>query len=147
MIIMKKCKECGETGIFNKLSRNKDGLDTVCRDCRNKKRRAYYKLNPKKVRQQDVMQKKNFNLQRNYGITLDDYNELLDYQGGVCAICQQPETRLKHGKVISLCVEHNHKTGVVRGLTCQACNTGIGAFRDNPKLMRISADYVEAEFT
>ena len=51
-----------------------------------------------------------------YGITGDEYERLLAFQGGVCAICQRPS------KVRRLAVDHDHTTGAVRGLLCRHCN-------------------------
>lgn len=63
-------------------------------------------------------------LQR-YGITLADYQRMLTAQGGCCALCgtTQPGQNHKH-----FCVDHDHKTGRVRGLLCTACNLGIVGF-------------------
>jgi hypothetical protein len=61
----------------------------------------------------------------------------MDYQGGVCAICRQPRR-------YRLDVDHDHKTGMVRGLTCRLCNRRIlpGA-KDNPEVLRNAASYLE----
>lgn len=67
-------------------------------------------------------------LRRTYGITEADYNLLLKYQKFVCAVCKSPP------KTKSLHVDHNHVTGLVRGLLCFRCNKlVIGKFND-PKL-------------
>lgn len=67
-----------------------------------------------------------------HGITLVQYNALLDAQTGVCAICSQPSQPLSNGKVYRLSVDHCHKTNVVRGLLCNNCNSGLGYFGDDP---------------
>lgn len=74
-----------------------------------------------------------------YGITLDKYDEMLEAQGGVCAICGQP---CRTGR--ALAVDHDHTTGDVRSLLCANCNNGLGRFGDDPSLLRIAADYLEA---
>src|SRR5688500_1693885 len=56
----------------------------------------------------------------NYGITKDDYLAMLERQGGVCATCGNPPTDKP------LCVDHDHTTGVVRGLLCHRCNKALG---------------------
>lgn len=82
-------------------------------------------------------------------ISEDTYNYLMRKQKGVCVICRKPETILhrkdnvEHRFVRRLATDHCHKTGKVRGLLCGACNRGIGLFRDNPKLLRIAAKYLE----
>lgn len=59
-----------------------------------------------------------------YGIGWDEYNDMLDAQGGTCAICN-----LKYDK--KLAVDHNHTTGKNRGLLCDRCNRGIGLLQDS----------------
>ncbi|MGW5773090.1 endonuclease VII domain-containing protein [Streptomyces longwoodensis] len=73
-----------------------------------------------------------------YGLEPGEYQALLDYQGGVCAICRQPRR-------YRLDVDHDHKTGLVRGLTCRLCNRRIlpGA-KDDPEVLRNAAAYLES---
>jgi recombination endonuclease VII len=80
---------------------------------------------------------RNRRLRSNYGLSIEGYNALLAQQGGACAICRkQPEQRL--------CVDHCHVTRKVRRLLCRRCNLGIGYFRDDPRLLRLAAAYLEA---
>lgn len=79
-----------------------------------------------------------YRLRWQYGINLEDYMSLLDAQNGTCFICKSPPVNHK------LMVDHDHDTGVVRGLLCAQCNHGIGNFQDNPELIRRAATYVEA---
>lgn len=62
---------------------------------------------------------RNWNLQRRYGISAKQYDELLTAQGGACAICRKPP------KVRMLPVDHDHVTGRVRGLLCVSCNSKV----------------------
>ena len=84
-----------------------------------------------------------------FGITLKEYNRMVQSQGGVCAICGGVnDTRRRgthNGKNIatSLAVDHNHKTGKVRGLLCSTCNTSIGSFKDDPVLLKKAIHYLE----
>lgn len=64
-------------------------------------------------------------LKRKYGITPEEYQSMGEKQGWVCAICGKPETRKWRGKVTKLSVDHNHKTGKVRKLLCNSCNSLI----------------------
>lgn len=68
-----------------------------------------------------------------YGISLPEFNEMLEKQGGVCAICGKPETKpSRHtGKTRALCVDHNHQTGEVRGLLCDKCNRLLGVIESS----------------
>lgn len=70
-----------------------------------------------------------------YGLTLDEYEAMVEDQGGKCAICGvTPKTRL--------CVDHCHATGIVRGLLCRSCNTAIGLLREDTKVMGKAIQYV-----
>lgn len=66
-------------------------------------------------------------LKRHYGISLEDYNVLLEKQKGLCAICKRKEL---HQRWKCLSVDHNHKTGEVRGLLCHRCNVVLGYAND-----------------
>ena len=77
-------------------------------------------------------------LQRSYGISLKDYDALLDAQGGRCLICQTLDST-PHGR---FCVDHCHKTGKIRGLLCVRCNSGLGHFKDSPDLLLTAAKYL-----
>ena len=81
---------------------------------------------------------KNSKLKCLYGISIDEYEEMLSLQNGKCAICGNV-CRIRK----SLSVDHCHKTKVVRGLLCHACNTTIGQMKESPELLRKAADYVE----
>lgn len=73
-----------------------------------------------------------------YGITVQDFRRMLLAQGGLCAICRQPQAKHK----LILCVDHCHDTGRVRGLLCDNCNRGIGLLGDNPKTVLAAATYL-----
>ena len=77
------------------------------------------------------------NLKRKYGISLEGYSAMLARQSGVCAICLKEEVNK------SLCVDHDHKTRMLRDLLCDACNKGLGHYRDDSALMRRGADYLD----
>lgn len=72
-----------------------------------------------------------------YGLEQGEYQALFEYQGRVCAICREPRR-------YRLDVDHDHKTGLVRGLTCRLCNRRIlpGA-KDDPEVLRNAADYLD----
>lgn len=58
-------------------------------------------------------------------------------QGGVCAICEQPEPKKR------LAVDHDHTTGAVRALLCSKCNVALGLMSDDPARLRVAAHYLE----
>jgi hypothetical protein len=76
-------------------------------------------------------------LKRNYGMTLEEYEERLAAQGGRCAICRDEPTKKR------LHVDHNHQTGVIRDLLCEWCNHAIGKAREDPARLRAMAEYLE----
>jgi len=76
-----------------------------------------------------------FLLKHRYGITEQTYLEKWSSQGGGCAICGDVPAR-------RLAVDHDHKTGQIRGLLCVRCNAGIGNFNENPDLMIKAISYI-----
>lgn len=86
---------------------------------------------------------KDLYLQRTYGITLPEWEQVLAFQGGVCAIHGVPgETPPGSGKR-ALHTEHDHTTGLFRGLACFFCNAYLLRQRVTPELLRRAADYLE----
>ena len=83
-----------------------------------------------------------------YGITPDDVDTMHAYQGGLCALCNQPmgkTTADRHGKdrMKERHIDHDHETGKVRALLCGTCNLGLGTFGHSPERLRRAADYIE----
>ena len=146
----KLCPNCQEdlpTSSFNKSNR-RDGYQTYCRACHNKMQREKYKSDPmaKVKRQLRAGRRKETNptaqreaeLKRLYGITLQDYVQMFEKQGEVCAICKKKCPTRK-----SLSVDHDHQTGIVRGLLCNRCNRALGMFKDNSTLLLRAAQYIK----
>jgi len=92
--------------------------------------KQWRKENPEKV--------KNNYLRKMFGITLEDYNRMYKSQDGKCAICGKEEPYEGY----SLAVDHNHKTGNVRGLLCSKCNLGLGCFKDSETLIQKAITYL-----
>lgn len=69
---------------------------------------------------------RNIGLKRLYGITVDEFDDLLKLQGGVCGVCSGPS--MGRG---TYHVDHDHKTGKVRGLLCHKCNVALGMVQDS----------------
>lgn len=78
-------------------------------------------------------------LRRTYGITLEQYNELLSKAEGVCQLCGKNEE--ENGQ--ALAVDHNHKTGEIRGVLCRYCNHRVVGRHTDPDLLRRMAVYLE----
>lgn len=131
------CKEPKPRSDFAKNKRRKDGLQNVCRPCKQ----AWDKVNYQKVRESRKPYKRNtYDKQREYnwkanGINLTSarYREMYEEQEGKCQIC-----KLKK----KLCVDHDHKTGIVRGLICANCNRAIGLLGDDATTLQAAAEYL-----
>lgn len=77
-------------------------------------------------------------LKQRYGITIEDYEELLKHQGHVCKLCGRSAGQ--EGR--ALAVDHCHETGRVRGLLCTGCNTTLGRIEKCPHLFRRMLNYL-----
>jgi hypothetical protein len=109
----------------------------VCRAAHNMHYRNY-----RKRRGFDYV--KDSNLRQAFGITLQDYLDLKSKQGRRCAICGEHETMKHHrGVVNQLSVDHDHVTGVVRGLLCQQCNRALGLLKDSIDVLLKAAEYLK----
>ena len=87
---------------------------------------------------------RNITLLANFGLSKTDYDSMVTLQLGLCAICLRPETRLARGGDIQrLSVDHDHRIGKIRGLLCDACNLGIGHFREDHELIATAITYLK----
>ena len=117
-MMIKVCPKCDTEKSLDSFGSNrstKDGLQTYCKECVSSDR-----------------------LKDKYGITLEDYDRMLEDQGGSCAVCG---TEHPGGKG-RFHVDHNHSTGKVRGLLCHSCNVGLGALKDSPEVLLKAATYL-----
>ena len=118
---MLKCTRCKhekpETAEFFPLhSKKRNGLDSWCRDCRNEYRKEL-RVPP--------------------GLPKSEYPRAFEARAvGECVIC---------GFVGDIVIDHDHKTGLVRGPLCQHCNFGLGHFRDDPELLELAAMYLRGQ--
>ena len=141
---MKVCTMCSQTKSLSDFyadKRTRDGLTARCTTCHS---RASYEARKKSSAphaRRDYDRK--IRLKSKYGLTLEAYDEMLEAQGGVCAICLEPPGVDAWDR--SLHVDHNHKTGKVRGLLCGHCNTAIGKFRDDPQRLARAMEYLEKD--
>ncbi len=157
------CKEQKPPSEFGVVKSNWDGRRHKCKKCyweirrkwsaRNRdrirltKKREYEKNRDKYLEymRSDVRRKRHFawKLSKHFGISVEQYEEFMRRQAGCCAICLQPPDEAKgHKNKPRLHVDHDHKTGRVRGLLCNSCNAGLGYFRDDIELLLSAADYL-----
>jgi protein-arginine kinase activator protein McsA len=123
-------KPCYKCGSFKKFV-----TSAGCHKCYYTPSKEYFidwnRRNPEKIE----LYKKRGRLAR-YKLTVEQYDALHFLQGGKCSICQNP--------IINLHVDHDHKTGKVRGLLCNNCNTGLGSLRDSLEILKSAVKYLES---
>ncbi len=117
----KICKKCGKE---KPLGNFYDGRAS-CKNCIIESHEEYRKSKP--LNKSSKEQNRKQMLKSNYNLSVKEYEKLFFEQGGKCTICGTPQSELKK----NLCVDHDHKTGKVRGLLCVLCNQGLGSFKDN----------------
>ena len=126
----------------NHMEPTEEGIKT-CRVCGSSKpvSEYHFRYDTKKYRKECKTCHHDKQLLRNYGITLGEYNSLLEKQNGVCAICSLPQKSKRNTR---FCVDHDHTTGEVRGLLCDSCNRGIGLLKDDSRLLDKAAKYLRS---
>ncbi len=130
-----RCKERKPISAFNKRNRKgKTAGAGYCRVCS-----AVYSKEHRRTPEQEHDSK----MRSSFGISAAEYAALFDAQRGLCLICGLPEREKRNGKVKRLAVDHCHDTGVIRGLLCAKCNTGLGKFNDDPALLAAAIEYLE----
>jgi hypothetical protein len=151
-----KCNKSKTIDSFSKEKRSKDGLHCWCINCLRKYNRNYTrqwrKNNPDKTKEAELKRKRNpsyfsnnrkNNIKIRHSITLEQYEQMLVKQNGVCAICGNPEMVENQYRQISLSIDHNHKTGKIRGLLCIKCNTLLGRIEGNLDLIPKFFEYLK----
>lgn len=77
---------------------------------------------------------------------LKAFDDWVAVQPEKCAICGNPEEVVRHGRVQALSVDHDHRTGRLRGLLCHRCNVGLGYFLDDPVRLDAAITYLRQAF-
>lgn len=136
---MKTCTRCKEEkplDEFRKDPRYKGGHKTHCLVCVRELQKLCFRRQPleKKTRQARKWQRSYL-----YGLSEEQFKSLHSKQEGKCAICSTPERECVRQV---LYVDHNHKTGEVRGLLCSHCNSAIGQFKESAELLTKAISYV-----
>ena len=80
---------------------------------------------------------------KNYGITREQYDILLESQNYNCKICGSSDSGRDYDEK-TLLVDHCHETGQIRGLLCHPCNVSLGLMRDDPERLNKAAEYIRA---
>ncbi len=163
---MKICTKCGlERPLteFYRAAGTRDGLRGDCKACFQARAKARYPLvreqriaaaqkwrdeNPERYRENQRRMRSSpegkerqraGHLKRKYGITIEQYDQMLAEQGGGCAICgREPRPD------ISLHLDHDHESGNLRGILCFRCNNALGDLDDDVALLRAAVRYLES---
>lgn len=131
----KKALSCFEPGAWKPENKNADPVIRTCFTCRELNK---YVAIPGSVSLEKLRGKAK-DIERTYGITLNEYEKLYRSQNGMCAICHHPEPT--KGRLF-LAVDHDHKTGRVRGLLCSKCNMALGSFGDSTEYLLSAVRYL-----
>ncbi len=116
------CRVCKGSFLVEELALGGDH-GYVCSGCETKRGRKYQ--------------------QKPRGCSESQYEALLLKQGGKCAICGATHGHVsKRGVVCRLAVDHDHRTGTIRGLLCNSCNRGLGRFKDSVVILEVAARYL-----
>ncbi len=145
--IGKPCRKCGGTERY--LSGNKPCVRCLKESSalRSKtKRKEWSRKNKEKINaynkeryhslteEEKILRNRKYTVSQ-YGLTLEEYDVILETQKGVCAICSEaPEGNLH--------IDHNHITNEVRGLLCGKCNRAIGLLNDDVSLFSKAINYL-----
>lgn len=135
---------------FHKNKQNRDGLSHQCKKCKCEVAKQHRLANPERYKERaadyyqrnksEVKRKtRNYSLKKKYGISGPDYDHILAEQNGLCAICKRKVACKGRD---NLYVDHCHDTGKVRGLLCQKCNSALGLFNDNLRLLEEAVKYM-----
>lgn len=148
----KRCSRCKVTKPAAAFRwRTERTLDSWCKDCKSeyaktperradsvRKTQRYIDRTPELDARRASINRV-AQLKRKYGVTPEEYDELLDEQDYGCAICESPDPGRGHQ---FLAVDHNHSTQQTRGLLCHACNRALGLFGDDAQRVQRAASYL-----
>lgn len=127
-------KDLWKTREAEMRTKDPEGLKKKNRDAATK-----WRSNPENTRKKRMAY-----IEKRYGITYEQYEEMEKIQGGLCKICRKPPRRLNENgnRGESLHVDHDHITNEVRGLLCYQCNSALGYFEDDPEVLIRAASYL-----
>lgn len=157
----KECSRCKETkpvSEFHKATKAADGLQGFCKACAktaydkwrednreavNERMRGIRKNWTEERRQHSREWQRDYNREKSrfkkYGITKEQYLQMVEDQEGLCAICRKPYD----WENSALYIDHCHTTGKVRGLLCRTCNKGLGYFHDDVAVLARAIEYLK----
>lgn len=119
---------------YNKKRREDPKVKKENRERRNQYVKNKVATNPNYIREQ--------NLQKDFGLSIKDFEDLLLVQNNKCWICNIDHELYRHIEGKRFAVDHDHKTGKIRGLLCHKCNTSLGKFQDSVEMLQKAIDYL-----
>lgn len=134
---MKKYRQTNKNKSYNRRYFKDYFKRDYAREAKNNRQRSYRKRKGYPPRNPEAWF--NWYLSYTYNITRKEYDLLLQKQNSKCAICQRERDTMKK----RLAVDHDHKTGKVRGLLCNNCNSALGNFRDSIQILRTAVKYLK----
>lgn len=142
-----RCKITKTLAEFSSDKRRHDGLAVYCRPCVAVKNLAQRTREQATVEGREIRRMRlRAAYVRKYGMTVADFKDLEDRQGGTCAICERPETAAQTGpskdRPRLLAIDHDHVTNKIRGLLCHRCNVVLGLVGDDPDRLERAARYL-----
>lgn len=132
-----ECNKCTN----EQAKKSRDNAPEYKKQVRKERMSDYSKIYYQNNKSKAQANARKTNLQR-FGLTDEDYNKLFIKQKGLCEICKKPETATLNGKIVKLAVDHDHKTGKVRGLLCKRCNLFIGHVEEDIIILQNAIDYL-----
>jgi hypothetical protein len=137
----------------NKVKKIKDRYREKHRKELQEKGRLYakknifrYKKNKKIWRINNPDKVKSEKLKWRFGISLEQYKSLLLDQKNQCGICNRKFDSSNHTDSKYPCVDHNHTNGIIRGILCRSCNSGIGGLKDDPIFLQNALLWIQNKF-
>lgn len=127
MKLRKMCRDCGDMKSLNDFHVNRvtpDGRHYYCKECQNERGAKWRAANPDKAKEVAKRSQRKRHLSSTYGMSVDEYDALLEKQGGVCPLCQRELKRPS--------IDHCHSTGKIRGILCRHCNSSLSVFENDP---------------
>ncbi len=163
----KRCSACRKifpatADYFHRNKNKKDGLQNQCKMCKSIVDAAYRLTPGRKITlkrygasekgkesakrygqsPKGKLAKRKVKYKCRYGLVIKEFNQMFNAQKGCCFICGIHQSEVKQ----RLCIDHDHRTGEIRKLLCSNCNRGLGYFKDDPKILRIAAEYLQSRF-
>lgn len=124
------CKQEKPLSDFWKDKTKRLGVGSECKDCHKQRKHLFRKENKEEMR----AYYRRWHLQNKYGLTIDQYRDILNQQDGKCGAC---------GSTHRLVIDHCHTTGTIRGILCDNCNKALGQVHDSTATLRGLIDWIE----